>query len=99
MTKEEMNVLKEVCFEYGVKVRARLEEKNYGTQTVRLRLGSCIENKQHKQVFDLILSLALRSDLFLPRELADSFMDDERFGFASRMYLAGLTQKPNVEND
>ena len=95
MTKEEMNVLKEECFEYGVKARARLEERNYGMQTVILRLGSCIENKQHNQVFDLILSLALRSDLFLPRELADSFMDDERFGFASRMYLAGLTQKPN----
>ena len=95
MTKEEMNVLKEPCFEYGVKVRAKLEERNYGMQTVRLRLGSCIENKQHKQVFDLILSLALRSDLFLPKELADSFMDDEKFGFASRMYLAGLTQKPN----
>ena len=95
MTKEEMKVLKNVCFEYGVKVRARLEERNYGTQTVRLRLGSCIENKQYNQVFDLILSLVLRSDLLLPRELADSFMDDEAFGFASRMYLAGLTQKPN----
>ena len=95
MTKEEMNVLKNACFEYGVKVRAKLEERNYGMQTVMLRLGSCIENKQYNQVFDLILSLVLRSDLLLPRELADSFMDDERFGFASRMYLAGLTQKPN----
>ena len=99
MTKEEMNVLKEVCFEYGVKVRARLEERNYGMQTVRLRLGSCIENKQYNQVFDLILSLALRSDLFLPRALADSFMDDETFGLASRMYLAGLSQKPNAETE
>lgn len=97
MTKEEKKVTKEACFKYGVKVRARLEEKNCGMQTVRLRLGSCIENKQYNQVFDLILSLALRSDLFLPRELADSFLDDERFGFASRMYLAGLSQKPNAE--
>ena len=27
MTKEEMNVLKEVCFEYGVKVRARRKSR------------------------------------------------------------------------
>ena len=95
MTKEEMNVLKNVCFEYGVKVRARLEERNYGMQTVMLRLCSCTEYKQYNQVFDLMLSLAHKSGLFFPKELADSFMDDEKFGLASRMYLAGLTQKPS----
>ena len=46
-----------------------------------------------------MLSLAHKSGLFFPKELADSFMDDERFGFASRMYLAGLTQKPNAETE
>ena len=95
MTKEEMNVLKEACFEYGVKVRARLEERNYGMQTVMLRLCSCTEYKQYNQVFDLMLSLAHKSGLFFPKELADSFMDDETFGLASRMYLAGLSQKPS----
>ena len=99
MTKEEMNVLKNACFEYGVKVRARLEERNYGMQTVMLRLCSCTEYKQYNQVFDLMLSLAHKSGLFFPKELADSFMDDEKFGFASRMYLAGLTQKPNAETE
>ena len=95
MTKEEMKVLKEACFEYGVKVRARLEERNYGMQTVMLRLCSCTEYKQYNQVFDLMLSLAHKSGLFFPKELADSFMDDEKFGLASRMYLAGLSQKPS----